>query len=57
MNHCELTASITAAANALACKYNNDDLAILAAAMVQLGDTLATIVTLRTICENIQQEQ
>ena len=29
MNHCELTASVTAIANALACKLNNDELALL----------------------------
>ena len=57
MNPCELTASVTAAANALACKYDNDELSLLAAVLVQLGDTLVTIVTQRTICENAQQSQ
>ena len=52
MNPCELTASITAIANALACKLNNDELALLASALVQLGDTLVTITTQRTICES-----
>ena len=50
MNACELTASITAAANAIACKMDDDELAMLAAVLVQLGDTLATIATQRTIC-------
>ena len=43
MNPCELTASITAVANALACKLNNDELTLLSSVLVQLGDTLATI--------------
>lgn len=57
MNPCELTASITAAANALACKYDNNELSLLAAVLVQLGDTLVTIVTQRTICENMAEKQ
>ncbi len=52
MNSCELTASITAVANALSCRLNNEELSILAAVLVQLGDTLATISLQRTICEN-----
>ena len=52
MDPCELTASITAAANAIACKLSDDELTLLAAALVQLGDTLATIATQRAICEN-----
>ena len=48
MNACELTASVTAVANALACKLNNDELTLLAAVLVQLGDTLATIATQRS---------
>ena len=52
MNPCELTASVTAVANALACKYSNDELTLLASVLVQLGDTLVTIATQRAICEN-----
>ena len=52
MSPCELTASITAAANVIACKLNDDELALLAAALVQLGDTLATIATQRAICQS-----
>ena len=52
MNPCELTASVTAIANTLACRLNNDELALLAAVLVQLGDTLATIATQRAICES-----
>ena len=50
MNACELTASVTAAANAIACKLSDEELTLLAAVLVQLGDTLATIATQRTIC-------
>lgn len=50
MNACELTASITAAANVIACKLDDDELALLSAVLVQLGDTLATIATQRAIC-------
>ena len=57
MNPCELTASVTAVANALACKFSNEELSLLASVLVQLGDTLVTIVTQRTICENINQKQ
>ena len=53
MNACELTASITALANALSCKLSDDELTLLGAVLVQLGDTLVTIVTNKTICENI----
>lgn len=51
MNSCELTASVTALANALACKLSDDELSILAAVLVQLGDTIVTIVTQRSICD------
>lgn len=57
MNPCELTASVTAVANALACKLNNDDLTLLASVLIQLGDTLVTIVTQRAICENMNSKE
>lgn len=50
MNACDLTASVTAAANVLACKLSNEELTLLAAVLVQLGDTLVTIATQRQIC-------
>ena len=55
MNHCELTASITAAANAFACEFSNDELLLLASVLVQLGDTLVTIATRRQICEKSKE--
>ena len=51
MNACELTASITGVANAIACKLSNDQMLLLASILVQLGDTLVTISTQKSICE------
>ena len=50
MNACELTASITAIANLLAEKLNADELSILGVVLTQLGDTVLTIATQRSIC-------
>ena len=55
MNPCELTASVTAIANILACKLNNEELTLLASVLVQLGDTLVTIVTQKALCENAKE--
>lgn len=55
MNACELTASITALANALACNLTEDELNLLGAALTQLGDTLTTIATQRSICSRGRQ--
>lgn len=51
MNACELTAAITATANAVACGKSDEELTILASVLVQLGDTLVTIATQRALCE------
>lgn len=51
MNSCELTASITALANALACRMTDDELNLLGVTLTQLGDTLITIATQRSICK------
>jgi len=56
MNACELTASVTAVANTLACRLNDDELLLLAAMPVQLGDTLVTIATQRAICEKLNSK-
>lgn len=50
VNSCELTASITALANALACKLTDDELNLLGVTLTQLADTLFTIATQRSIC-------
>ena len=57
MNACELTATITALANGIACKLSDDELAALSTVLVQLGDTLATIATHRTLCNNNLQKK
>lgn len=43
MTPCELTASITAFANAFASKLSGDEIALWGAVFSQLGDTLETI--------------
>lgn len=50
MSPCALTAGITALANALACRLDNDDLNLLALVLTQLGDTLGTIAAQRERC-------
>ena len=51
MNSLELTASITAIANALSCGLSASELALLAGIFVQIGDTLATIAAQKALCE------
>ena len=51
MNICELTAAVTALANAVACGMSLNELNLLAALFSQLGDTLATIAAGRDIAE------
>ena len=43
MNPCELTAAITALANAVASGRTPEEISLIGALFVQLGDTLATI--------------
>ena len=50
MNPCELTASITAIANTLACNLTQDELTLLGTVLTQLGDTLSTIAAHNSIC-------
>lgn len=53
MSPCKLTTAVTALANSLACNLSDEELSLLASVLVQLGDTLVTIVTRRTInCNN-----
>ena len=51
MNSCEITASVTAAANVISANLNVEEITLLAVVLVQLGDTLATIATQRAIVE------
>ena len=50
MNGRELTASVTAVANMLACNLTEEELNLLGVTLTQLGDTLLTIATHRSIC-------
>lgn len=50
MNACELTASITAIANTLACNLTEEELNLLGVILTQLGDTILTIATHRSVC-------
>ena len=52
MNPCELTAAITALANAIAYNSTVDELNLLGVIFTQLGDTLITIGTQESICGN-----
>ena len=56
MNGCELTASITAIANWLACQLSQEELELLGVSLTQLGDTLLTIVTQKGICDSQKQK-
>ena len=51
MDPCAMTAAVTALANVLACRLDDNSLALLSALLVQLGDTLATIGTQRSLCK------
>ena len=50
MNPCELTATITAIANWLAGQLSLEELELLGVSLTQLGDTILTIVTQKSIC-------
>ena len=57
MNACKLTTSVTALANAIACKLSDEGLTMLASVLVQLGDTLVTIVSQRALCEDLKKSK
>ena len=56
MRSLELTAAITAAANAIACGKTISELALTASIFVQIGDTLATIAAERELCEECAEK-
>lgn len=56
LNACTLTAAVTAAANSLACRMDDDELAVMAAMFTQLGDTLALIAVQRGLC-NVRRQK
>lgn len=50
MNSLELTSAVTAFANAVACHLTPDEITLLASILVQLSDTLNTIVARENLC-------
>ena len=56
MNSLELTSAVTAIANAIACNKNLNEIALLASIFVQIGDTLATIVAEKSLCDTGEKE-
>lgn len=56
MNACNLTASVTALANTIACGLKTEEIGLLSSLLVQLGDTLATIAAQRTLCQAQEKE-
>ena len=56
MNSLNLTAAITALANALSCSLSESELALWASVFVQIGDTLATIAAERALCEEARSK-
>ena len=52
MNSLELTSTVTALANAIACRLTVDEISLLASIFVQLSDTLTTIATQKNLCAN-----
>ena len=58
MTPLEITTSVTALANLIACNTPDDDeLSLLGAIFTQLGDTLATISIQRAICDKKNSAQ
>ena len=57
MNSFELTATITALANAIACNLTPGEIALIAGIFVQLGDTLATIAAQKALCEEQKEDK
>ena len=56
MNYLEITAAVTALANAVASGLTVSELALVAGLFVQLGDTLATIAAAKALCEEEKGE-
>ena len=50
MNPCELTAAVTALANTISKQCTVDELNLIGVTLTQLGDTLITIATHKSIC-------
>lgn len=57
MNPLGTTFSVTALANAIACKLDDDEIGLLAVILNQLGDTLETIALQRTLCNRTENSE
>ena len=57
MNDCDLIVTITAIACGIIKCCSDDDISIMSAAFSQLGDTLATYLTQKELCENKQKNE
>ncbi len=58
MNSCELTMAVAALANTIACKLKSpEEISLVAAVLVQLGDTLETIAAQQALCQSLQNEE
>lgn len=53
----ELTGAVTALANAIAGNLTLDEITLLASILVQLSDTLNTIVAQENLRENLRREE
>ena len=57
MNPLGTTFSVTALANAIACKLDDNEIGLLAVILNQLGDTLETIALQRTLCNRTENSE
>lgn len=57
MNPLGTTFSVTALANAIACKLDDDEIGLLAVILNQLGDTLETIALQITLCNRTENSE
>ena len=57
MTSLELTSAVTALANAIACNLDANEITLLSSILVQLSDTLNTIVASRAWCEGRKKEE
>ena len=55
MESCELVTSISAMACLIAKTCPKEELSLIAAVLTQLGDTLATIDTHQSLCEDVKE--
>lgn len=56
MTSLPLTSAVTALANAIACRLTLDEITLLASSLVQLSDTLNTIVARENLCGKNDQD-